>query len=168
MKTTNFLFLFSLSALIANGADTPAIPSKDAIKKATAYIFSCDCGNSVSDPGYPESAKILRDAGPAIVPALVELVPDTTLSAWFVGNAGRVATKHPLSEPLRAALRLRREDKSFDSDPGAMLGVFEYFATFGDHTDLAWMEAAVSRLDDSRRPYATKPIQQLRERLSRK
>src|SRR5690349_22568295 len=119
MKTINILFFLVLSALVANGADTPAIPSKDAIKKAAAYIYSCDCGNSVADPGYPESARVLRDSGPAIVPALVELVPDKTLSAWFAGNAGRVATRHPLSEPLRAALRLRREDKSFDSDPGA-------------------------------------------------
>ena len=165
---THISLLFFAAALIANGADAPVAPSKDAIKKAAAFVLSCDCGNSVSDPGYLENYNLLKIAGPAIVPALVELIPDKTLSVWFVGSASSVAIRHPFSEPLRAALRLRREDKTFDSDSGAMIGVLAYFAAFGDQSDLAWMESAVARLDESRRPYATKPIQQLRERLSRK
>ena len=37
MKIINILFFLVHSALVANGADTPAILSKDAIKKAAAF-----------------------------------------------------------------------------------------------------------------------------------
>ena len=68
---------------------------------------------------------------------------------------------------MRAALRLRREDARFDHDSGAFTGVFEYFVAFGDRSDLAWMEAALSRLDTSRQSFGREYIQKLRERLSR-
>lgn len=163
MKTFISLILFVLIHSLAEAADPT--PSKDAIKKAAAYILSCDCGNAVSDPGFAESSKILKDAGPAIIPALVELVPDTKLSPWFVGNAGGIATNYPFSEPLRAALRVRREDKAFEHDPGAMLHLFDYFVAFGDQHDLVWMESAISRMEPFRRSYAAKPLQKFRERI---
>lgn len=141
-------------------------PSRDALKKAASYILSCDCGNSKLDPGYQESSKLLSDAGAALIPVLVELLGDDEQSTWFVNRAARCASGFPFSQPFCDALRLRRDDKRFDHDSGAMLGVFDYFAKFGDSTDLAWMEAAVSRLEIPQ--YAAASIQQLRERLSRK
>ena len=150
-----------------SGADAPAAPSKDALKKAAAFILSCDCGHSVSDPGFPENAKLLADAGPAIVPVLVEMLADDARSTWFVSSAAHRASTFPFSEPFRDALRRRRDDKRFDQDSGAMLGVYEYFAREGDDADLLWMERSLSRLDD-RRNSAAKSVQKLRERLPRK
>lgn len=164
---TRILLLFLVSVVVADGADVPAAASKDALKKAAAYILSCDCGNSAGDPGYAENAKLLNDAGPEIVPVLVELLADDKLSTWFVSNSAYRASRFPFSQRYCDALRRRRDDKRFDHDSGAMLGVYEYFAQVGDRTDLEWMERSLSRLDD-RRTYAEKSVQKLRDRLSRK
>jgi hypothetical protein len=167
MNTRIALLLCAAAAFLKSCADAPSKPSKDAIKNAAAYILSCDCGHCVEDPGYAENAKLLKDAGEALVPVLVELVADKTLSTWFVNNAAYRAGSFPFSQPFCDALRLRREDEQFDHDSGAMLGVFDYFGRFGDRTDLEWMERAMSRLDD-RGIYAQHHVQKLRERLARK
>lgn len=139
----------------------------EALWKAAVQVLSADCGNSVSDPGYQEHAQMLIEAGPAIVPVLTEMVADKGMSVWFVSNAARSASVYPFSEAFRQALRGRRDAPNFRHDHGARLGVFDYFAAFGDAADLTWMEEAAGSLDESRRPYADKPIGELRRRLGR-
>jgi hypothetical protein len=111
-------------SLPACGADAPASATKAALKKAAAYILSCDCGNSGSDPGYRENAKLLKDAGVAVIPVMVELLDDDKLSTWFVSSAAYRASQFPFSQAFSDALRRRRDDKRFDYDSGAMLGVY--------------------------------------------
>jgi hypothetical protein len=167
MKAIASLIIISAISVCVFG-ETPAVPSRGEIKTAASYILSCDCGNSVGDPGYAEKAKILKDAGAAIVPVLTELVGDKSLSTWFVANAARSASQYPLSTDFRTALRTRRDDRQFDHDPGALLGVFEYFAISGDASDLKWMESAINRMDESRKYFAARPMKKLRERLAPK
>lgn len=151
----------SVAAPVAAGANP------EALRNAAVQVLSADCGNSVFDPGYQEHAQMLKEAGPAVVPVLTELVADKGRSVWFVSNAARTVSVYPFSEPFRQALRGRRDDPIFRLDHGARLGVFEYFAAFGDAADLAWMEEAAGSLDETRRPYADKPIGELRRRLGR-
>jgi hypothetical protein len=121
----------------------------------------------VCDPGYPEHAQLLNDAGPAVVPVLTEMVGDRHLSAWFVSSAAHWAARYPFDERFRQALRGRRDDSEFGHDHGARLGVFRYFVAFGDESDLAWMERAAETLDKRRRPIGDEEIRKLRARLLR-
>ncbi len=146
---------------------TPAIAGHEALRKAAEQVFSSDCGNSVSDPGYPEHFHMLQQAGPAVIPVLTEMVADKELSVYFVMKAALSVSKYPYTEPFREALRGRRDDPDFQHDHGARLGVCEYFASYGDETDLAWMEKAVDSLDESRRSCAAEPIGKLRHRLGK-
>lgn len=144
----------------------PAVPTPEELRRAAEQVLSSDCGNSVLVGGYQEHARMLRDAGPAVLPVLTEMVADERLSVWFVGRAADTASAFALSKPFRQALRGRRDDPRFGHDHGARLAVFDYFAAFGDATDLAWMVRAAGTLDEARRPYADKPIGVLQRRLA--
>jgi hypothetical protein len=146
---------------------SPAPSTPEALRRAAAQVLSADCGLSVCDPGYPEHAQLLKDAGPAVVPVLTEMVGDRHLSAWFVSRAAHWAARYPLDERFRQALRGRRDDPEFGHDHGARLGVFRYFVAFGDESDLAWMERAAETLDATRRPIGDEEIRKLRARLLR-
>lgn len=159
-----FAFLVA-GAFVAQGADGPKVPAKEEIRAAAAYILSCDCGNSVEDLGYAEKSGVLEQAGAAVVPILTEMLADEKLSAWFVQNAAAQAGRYGFSPAFHEALRLRREDRRFDEDPGAFLGVYAYFARFGDKTDPAWMEKSLGRFDDRRR-IAEESVRKLRVRLA--
>jgi hypothetical protein len=154
--------LVAAALAVAGCRPAPEAEAPEALRRAAAQVLSADCGNSVFDAGYQEHARILKDAGPAVVPVLTEMVADRGLSIWFVGNAAQ-----PDSEAFRQALRGRRDDPAFGHDHGARLAVFDYFAACGDASDLAWMERAAESLDETRRTYADEPIGELRRRLGR-
>ena len=82
-----------------------------------------------------------------------------------MSNVAQAATRHPFHDPLRAALRLRRDGADVPHGHyGSMRDVFDYFVKFGDGTDLEWMEKAVERLSGSRQAGMEK-VQELRARL---
>jgi hypothetical protein len=117
MKWSVAFALLVAGALLAEGADAPKPPAKEEIRAAAAYILSCDCGNSVMDPGYAEKSAVLEQAGAAVVPILTEMLADKTLSPWFVQAATARAGWYGFSPAFHKALRLRREDRRFDDDP---------------------------------------------------
>lgn len=144
----------------------PPVPSEQ-IRQAAKQILSITCGCSVADPGFMENTRILKAAGPTMVPVLAEMVPDKDLSVSFVGNAASTAAVHPFSEVFREALRGRRDDLNFQHAHLARQSVFDYFAAFGDSADLAWMESVAGSLEEDCRPRADKSIGELRRRLGK-
>ena len=62
----------------------------------------------------------------------------------------------------RATARRRVAHWEADREPAQ-----EVISACGDAADLAWMERAAAALDESRRPYAEKPLRELRRRLGR-
>ena len=173
MKLSPFVCTLFLAALVANAEDKPAADTsplrKDRIKWAAISYLGNECGtlSPAQSKSLEEEHRILIDAGPAVIPALIELISDERRSPpWFVGNAATYAIQYPFSEPLRAALRARRADKNFDPSGGCIIPLFEYFVVFGDKSDLAWMESAANRSDES--ALSASLIKKLRERLSSK
>lgn len=161
--TLGFLTICGFACLSAAEGRSPDQTAK--LKEALSHVLSCDCGNSAESAVFQEQAKLIHDAGSAIVPLLAELVADQNMSPWFVGSAASTACQHPFSEELRNALRLRRSDPRFQHAPGGLFGIFDYFVAFGDRDDLKWMEMAVTKLSEERRPRVFKRIQKLQERL---
>lgn len=168
MKTLSFAFLMVGSLACLNAAEVLSPEQTAKLKEAVSCVLSCDCGNSGESAIFQERAKLIHDAGPAIVPLLAELVADQSMTPWFVGSAASTACQHPFSDELRNALRLRRSDPRFQHDPGGLFGIFDYFVAFGDRDDLKWMETAVTKLSEERRPRVFKRIKKLQERLNQK
>ena len=80
------------------------------------------------------------------------------------GAIARAATNHPFSPKFRTALRGQRD--RIASDPPALSGVFSYFASHGDETDLKWIEKISGNTDETRTQAANEAIEKLRKRLA--
>jgi hypothetical protein len=131
------------------------------IRAAAVTVLSNWCGNSFEDASFREQARILNEAGPAIVPMLTEMVADRSMSDWFVGNACYQAARHPFSDGFRDAVRSRRDG------PGVCLhAMFAYFGQFGDESDLRWLESKQRVGNPYFRKEAEKAADRLRLRLS--
>lgn len=150
-----------------SAAQTEPVASPEALKSAVYDVLLVDCWNCMNSPEYRAQEKVLRDAGPAVVPLLTEMVADKELTAWFVGRMAHLASQHPLSEAFRQALRARRDDPDFVIDPDASFRVSIYFASYGDATDLAWMQGVADSLDEIDRISFDDPIAKLRQRLGK-
>lgn len=136
------------------------------LKEEARYYFSVDCATG---EWFHMAAveKQMSEAGPRLYPVLVELVQDPTTSVWLVGSVGSYAASHLENSPaLVKAMRRRREDKGFGRDNGALLGVFGFFAQFGDSADLTWMDQRVRTMEHFRRSYASEHIKELARRLA--
>jgi|GEM_PF-2217785 len=121
MKTLNSLSILAFTAVIANCAQSAVIPSEEDFKKAAIYVLSSECGNSAANPGFVESAKLLLDAGPELIPVLVQIVADKNVSDHVIQGVAGLACRHPFSQHLRAALRVRRDANSTEKTRGAPL-----------------------------------------------
>jgi hypothetical protein len=168
MKTSALLHLVICGFFCWNAAVVASPEQNAELKEALSRVLSCDCGNSAETAVLQRQSKLIHDAGPKIVPLLAELVVEPSMSPWFVGNAARTACQYPFVEEMRNAVRLRRSDPSFEHDPGGLFGIFDYFVLFGDHSDLTWMENAVTSLSEERRPRVLVRIKKLQERLNKK
>ena len=160
------LIAVALAVTRCRPAPEAEAPTPEALRRAAAQVLQADCGNELN-PGFWEHARMLERAGPAVVPVLTEMVADRRLSVWFVSSAACHAARHPFDERFRQALRGRRDDPGFRHDNGARLGVFVYFAAFGDESDLAWMERAAETRGEYHRPTGDEEIRKLRARLGR-
>jgi hypothetical protein len=168
MRLPTIALLITLVTPWLSAAEPTPAANHEALKKAAASILSCDCGNSVLDPEYTEQSKLLADAGATLIPVLTELVADPKLSPWFVAQASSKVSKFPFSQEFDSALRKRRVDAGFVSDPGAFLILIAYYADHGTADDLLWIEQRVSGMEQYRRDYAAKALDRFRERLKNK
>lgn len=151
----------------ASAVQAEPVASTKALRDVALEVLCADCGNSTFHPDFQEQVKLLNAAGPELVPLLTEMVADNHTPENFIRGASRLATKYPYSEAFRNALRNRRDDHCDDREPRCSMSYFDYFVTFGDETDLAWMECAAESLDERRRKYADEPIEKLRLRLGK-
>lgn len=163
-SNVSWLVLGAAAALIAPVAR--AGPTNAELRSAAIRVCSSFCGNSYASAEFRAQVKLLDDAGAAAMPIYIELVADRRFSLWMVGSIAHRVTKFPFSKEFHSAMRARRSDPEFDRSPHLFVGVFDYFAQFGDGMDRVWMESALSRFDQSQRPMAEKAIERMRVRLA--
>jgi hypothetical protein len=142
-------------------------PERQMLKWAAHRILSpLGCGMVRFDPDYQQAFKLFTNTGAAILPVVAELVAEEDTSVYIVTSAAWTATRYPLCEPLRAALRNRRTDPKLRHDNyEAMCNLFNYFVKFGDASDLCWLEKATGQLQESQRKLGEERVKELRERL---
>ena len=139
---------------------------REALKAAARQVYLSWCGHDRLAPGYAQSAAMVTQAGPDIIPVLTELLADPDIPDRLTRRAAGVALKYPFSAPLRAAIRERRDPPALASDNyWAMSDLFDYFVKFGDESDLIWMEKAVERLWDQHRQYGIDKLKLFRSRM---
>lgn len=146
------------------------------LRAAVIRVYSTWCGTMSEGEraAFAAACERVKRAGPGVLPVIARLIARGEVSDWFVCGAVEKAATYPLYPPLRQALRewRARPDPRAGDEPGAAPParcapneVLEYFARFGDETDLAWLERAAEKRTGNEQLVAREQARRLRGRL---